>query len=196
VRTAVADGRAELPLDGLELGVDRDQVGDFLGGHPPQRLTHQGLGTHGGEQSLGLQRRQVALGPAGDQLGEQPLQPVHRLHPTLGQLVAAVGQQPQRDQRLVVTKLVQPPAAHRHHRHRVRAGRVGLAGVAGVEHPHPRGQLRRHVDHDLPVGQQPLGQRPACSVRALDRPPAVRPLLPHVAQHQPVPRGVGAEPAG
>jgi hypothetical protein len=106
--------------------------------------------------------------------------PTRCLHPTLGQLITAIRQQPQRDQLLVMTKLVQPPAAHRHHRHRVRVDRVALAGVAGVEHPHPRGQLRRHIDHALPTGQQPLGQWPARSVSALDRPPAVRPLLPHL----------------
>ena len=56
----------------------------------------------------------------------------------------------------------------------VRVDRVGLAALAGGEHPHPRGQLRRHVHHGLAVGDQPLGDVPADAVAALDRPDPVR----------------------
>ena len=38
--------------------------------------------------------------------------------------------------------------------------------MPGVEYPHPGGQLRRHIEHGLPVGQQPGGQRPAGAVGA------------------------------
>jgi hypothetical protein len=135
------------------------------------------------------------LAPPGISSGQQPLQPVHGLHPQVGQLVAAVGEQPQRDQLLVEGELAQPRGTQRHHRHRMRVGGVGLAGVAGVEDPDPGSQLGRHVDHGLALGQQPLRQWPADPVGALDRPPAVRPLLPDVLQHQPVAVAVGREPA-
>jgi hypothetical protein len=44
-------------LDHLELGVDRDEVGQLLGRHPADRLAYQDLGSHGREQPLGLQGR-------------------------------------------------------------------------------------------------------------------------------------------
>jgi hypothetical protein len=124
------------------------------------------------------------------------LQPIDRLHPQVGQLVATIGEQPQRDQFLVVAELVQPRRTHRDHRHRMCVGRVGLAGVTGVEDPHPGSQLGRHVDHHFTVGQQPLRQWAAHTVGTLDRPPTIRPLVPYVPQHQPISGAVGAEPAG
>ena len=47
---------------------------------------------------------------------------------------------------------------------------VGLAVVPGVEQPHPRGQLGRDVHDDLAGLEQPLRQRTARTVGALDRP--------------------------
>jgi hypothetical protein len=117
------------------------------------------------------------------------------LHPPVRQLIATVGQQPQRDQFFVVAELAQPWRAQRHHRNRVRVGGIGFAGIAGVEDPHPRGQLGRHVQHRLTLGEQPLRQRTADTLRALDRPPVVRPLLAHMLDQQPVARRVGAEAA-
>ena len=54
--------------------------------------------------------------------------------------------------------------------------RVGLAAVAGGEHPHLRGQLRRHVKDDLAVMDQAVRQMPADAVAALHRPDPVREL--------------------
>jgi hypothetical protein len=48
--------------------------------------------------------------------------------------------------------------------------RVGLAALAGIEHPHPRRQLRRHVQDGFPVGDQTLGDVPADPGATLDRP--------------------------
>ena len=112
-----------------------------------------------------------------------------------GQLLAAVGQHPQRLELDVVGQHPQPRGADRDHRDRVRVVGVGLAVVAGVEQPGPGRQLRRHVDHVLAVGQQPLRQRPAGAVAALHRPHPVRPRR-DVLAHRGVPGLVGAEPAG
>lgn len=60
--------------------------------------------------------------------------------------------------------------ADRGNRDRVHVMSVGLPAVPGVEHPDPGGQLRRHVNHVLPVRQAPQRSR------AL---PA--PLLPSIA---------------
>jgi len=75
----------------------------------------------------------------------------------------------------------------------VGVGGVGLASLTGGEHPRPRGQLRRHVDDVLPVGQQPEGDVAADAVAALDRPDAVRPGA-HVLAELREPGRVGGEP--
>src|SRR3954452_1274615 len=64
----------------------------------------------------------------------------------------------------------------------------------GVEHPRAGGELGRHVQHPLTVGQQPLGDRPSDPVRALDGPHPTPPLPPD-PQQLPVAAPVGAEPA-
>src|SRR4051794_36869378 len=60
---------------------------------------------------------------------------------------------------------------------RVRVGWVVLAAVTGVEHPHPRRQLRRDVDHWLAVRDEALRELTTDTLRSLDRPPSRRPLL-------------------
>jgi len=71
---------------------------------------------------------------------------------------------------------------------------VGLAVVPGIEQPHPSGQLRRHVHDHLTGLEQPLSQRPAGAVSALDRPHPRRPRL-GVRQHRRVASLVGGEPS-
>ena len=71
---------------------------------------------------------------------------------------------------------------------------VGLAALPGVEHPHPGGQLRRHVQHWFPVAHQPLRQRTPGTVGAFDRPDPGRPL-PHVPDQRLVAAAGGREPA-
>jgi hypothetical protein len=41
--------------------------------------------------------------------------------------------------------------------------------MADRQHPHPGGQLGRHVQDLFAVADQPLGQRPADAVGAFDR---------------------------
>jgi hypothetical protein len=45
-----------------------------------------------------------------------------------------------------------------------------VALLAGGEHPHPRRQLRRHVEHGLAIVHQPVRQMLADAVATLDRP--------------------------
>jgi hypothetical protein len=76
----------------------------------------------------------------------------------------------------------------------VRVVRIGLAVVAGVEQPRAGRELGRHVDHVLAVGQQPLRQRSAGAVAALDRPHPLRPWR-HRLPHRRMAGLVGAEPS-
>ena len=55
------DHRLELGLDLLHLRLDRDQVGQLLGGDPAAGLPGQVPGPHRGQDRLGLQRGQVLL---------------------------------------------------------------------------------------------------------------------------------------
>ena len=91
-------------------------------------------------------------------------------HPTVRQLVAAVGQHPQRLELPIDCQLAQAGCKQRDHRDRVRVQRVGLAVVAGVEEPDPGGELRRDVNDPLTGRDQPLGQRTARAVCSLDSP--------------------------
>jgi len=76
----------------------------------------------------------------------------------------------------------------------VRTGRVSLAAVAGGEHPHLRGQLRRHIDDGLAVVHQAVRQVPADAIAALHRPDPVR-EPPGRGQHFRIPGLVRAIPA-
>jgi hypothetical protein len=98
-------------------------------------------------------RGQVPAGAGGHQFGQQPVQPIERLGPGPGQLVAAVGQQPQHREVLIDDQLAQAAGAQGHHDLGVRVGGVGLAALSGVQHPDPGGELGRHIDDGLTVGQ-------------------------------------------
>ena len=60
-------------------------------------------------------------------------------------------------------------------RHREGVIGVVLVGVPGLQQPHPCGQLRRHVQHPLPGGDQLLRQQAPQPGGALDRPGPRRP---------------------
>jgi hypothetical protein len=79
------------------------------------------------------------------------VQPVDDLGPGAAQLIAAVGEHAHHYQVLLDLDLDQARGAQGHQRHRVRIDLIGLAAIAGGEHPHLRGQLRRHIEHDLAV---------------------------------------------
>ena len=78
-------------------------------------------------------------------------------------------------------------------RDRVGVTGIGRAVVTGVEEPDPGRELGWDV-HDLSAGlEEPLGQGPASTVAAPDRPDPVRSSL-HVHPHRGVASLVGAEP--
>jgi len=84
-------------------------------------------------------------------------------------------QQPQAHQGIVT--------GHREHAGAIQCRQAGrdrvvFAGRAAMPtriHPHPGSQLRRHIQHHLPVSDQPLGQRPARPNTSLHRPAALGP---------------------
>ena len=184
----------ELGLDLLQLRIDGDQVGELLGGHPAAGLAGDVAGPDSGEHRLGLQGGEVSFALAGEQLGEQPLEPVDGLDALAGQLVASVGEHPQRLELTIGGEHAKTRSAHGDDRDRVRVQGVGLAVVAGVEEPDPGGQLGRDIEDPFAGLDQPLGQRTAGAVGSLDRPDPVRPG-PDIASHRGISRVVGGEPA-
>jgi hypothetical protein len=102
--------------------------------------------------------------------------PVQGLRPGPGDLVPAVAQQPQHHQARVGGQLPQPRVPQRDHDDGMCVGGIGFAPLAGVKHPRPGGQLRRHIQHSLTIGKQPLGHRAPDPVRAFNRPDPLRPL--------------------
>ena len=138
---------------------------------PAAGLAGDVAGADRGEHRLGLTGGDVLLRLSREQFGQQPLEPVDGLDPAPGQLLAAVGQHPQRLELAVERQHPQACGADRDHRDRVRVVGVGLAVVAGVEQPDPGRELGRHVDDVLAVGS---------SSRCASGRPA--PLLPSTAQ--------------
>nr|WP_204296755.1 hypothetical protein [Actinoplanes capillaceus] len=88
------------------------------------------------------------------------MQPRDDLGAGAAELVAAVNEQPQCHGGVVDGDAVG-------------IDRVGLAALAGGEHPGAGGQFRRDVKDGLAVGDQALGDVPADTVAARDRPDPV-----------------------
>jgi hypothetical protein len=95
---------------------------------------------------------------------------------------------------LVVDQRAQPCHAGADQRDGVCIGGVGLAALPGGEHSRPGGQLWWDIHDLLAIGQQPVGDVPADSLAALDRPDPVRPP-PGVRLHRGVAVAVGVEAA-
>jgi hypothetical protein len=126
--------------------------------------------------------------------GQQPVQLADHPGAILTQRTAAVGQDPQHRQLLVISHRAQPGHPGRGQRHRMRVGGVGLAALPGGEHPGARRQLGRHVHDVLAVGDQPQGDVRADALASLDRPGPLRPV-PHRGHHRGVARCMSAIPA-
>ncbi|WP_089298807.1 hypothetical protein [Actinoplanes regularis] len=75
----------------------------------------------------------------------------------------------------------------------VRVDRVGLAVLTGGEHPGPGRQLGGHVEDGFAVGDQALGDVPADTAAALDRPDPIG-VLAAGGEYGLVTIAVGAEP--
>ena len=110
------------------------------------------------------------LALAGDQLGQQPLEPVHGLDPQPGQLVAPVGEHPQCLELTVPGQHAQVLGADRDDRDGVGVAGIGLAVVTGVEEPDPGRELGRDIDDVLARLEESLRQWTS------------GPLLPSIAQ--------------
>jgi hypothetical protein len=117
----------------------------------------------------------VTSGTGGDQVDQQPVEPVDGLGAHGDQVLAAVGQQVQHDRVVLDADLPQPRRTLGGDRDRDRIVGVGLAAVAGRQHPDPGGELGRHVHHPLAVSDQLLGHGSADPVGTLDRPAPLRP---------------------
>ena len=78
----------------FSFGVEGDQVGDLLGGHPTAGLAGDVTRPDGGQHGLGLGGGQVAFALARQQFAQKSLQPVDGLDPLVGEFVAAVGEHP------------------------------------------------------------------------------------------------------
>ena len=87
---------------------------------------------------------------------------------------AAVDQDPQHRELLIVNDRPQPTHPGADQRHRVRVGGVGFAALTGGEHPGARGQFRWHVDHLLTIGEQPVRDVFTDPVAALRSPTSAR----------------------
>lgn len=89
------DEGPDLLLAGPDLAVDAFQLSDQLGREAPAGLADDVAGPGGRDQGTGLCRGQELLGPAGEQSGQQPVDPVDGLGPGPAELVAPVSQQAQ-----------------------------------------------------------------------------------------------------
>ena len=96
---------------------------------------------------------------------------------------AAVDQNPQDRELLVVDHRPKPAHPGSDQGNGVGVGGVGLAALPGHEHPSTCRQLGRDVDNFLAVGREPVGDVLAEAGTALDRPDPPRPPL-RVAQHR------------
>jgi transposase len=91
------DQLGEFLLRDLDLLVDDDQFVDQLRRQPAAGLADHVTRPDAGEQGAGLLGGQVFLRAAGDEFEQQGVQPVDDVGAGTAELVAAVGQQPQRD---------------------------------------------------------------------------------------------------
>ena len=151
----------------------------------------------------GLNRREDPLRLAGgdvplrlpwNEFGQWPVQPVGSCTRGLAQLIAAVGQPPQRLELRVAGQHPKASGAEA-------TTATACASCASVLRSCPvsscraRGrELRRHVHHVLTIGQQPLRQGTARAVAALHRPHPLG-VGGDVISHRRVPDLARGEPA-
>jgi hypothetical protein len=83
------DQDPDLFLASPDLAVDAFQLGDQFGNKPPAGLAGDVTRPADRDQGTGLRRGQELLGPAGEQLQQQPVDPVDGLGSCPAQLVAA-----------------------------------------------------------------------------------------------------------
>ena len=118
-----------------------------------------------------LRREQAGQAPSGHH-GQHGVQPTDRLGAPGGEIVMAFRQQAQHRRVGLGGDDTEVAVAHPHNRRRASIVTVVLVRASVVKEPHPRRELRWHVDDPLTVSDQPLRELPADASRALDRPPS------------------------
>ena len=130
---------------------------------------------------------------ARDQVAEHRVQPAGDLVAGPGQVPVPLGPDLQHGGVIVGGHVPPDLRPQRRDRHRQGVVRVVLVGVPGLQQPHPGGQLRRHIQHLLPGGDQLLGQQVPQPGGAFHRPgplaarPPPRPAAvpPGMGRHAP-----------
>jgi hypothetical protein len=150
-------------LDGLAMPLDRRRISRLDLGQQRSRL--------GGDQFL--------ADAAGQQLGDEGVQPAALLVPPAGHVGVPFRQQPADRHVIGRAHHRQRRRVQRGQRHRAGVVRIGLGRLTGPQHPHPRGQRGGHIDHRLAGGHQLLGEQVAQPAGALHRPrPSPRTIGP------------------
>ena len=155
----------------LDLGLDRDQLGELLRRDASAGLPGDVPRPDGGEHGLGLAGGDVLrfACPGRSSASSAWSRPTVWTR----RRVRASRRSVSIRKRLELTVELQHPqglGAHRDHRDRVRIVGVGLAVVTGVEEPHPGSELGRDVNDTLAGLQEALRQRASGAVGALDQP--------------------------
>src|SRR6266566_9817034 len=174
-RPARGDGiRTASPVLG-EHPVDPPQVGDQRPSHELALEVDRGLGTDPAEQPRRGRGGELRRRAAGAQIAEQPVEPVDDAAALPGELVAAVRQEPQHGRVVLGADAAQPGLTHGNPSDAPRVEGVGLAPVATIEEAGPGGQRRRHVQHGLVGGDEPLGEEVSQPRRPFDGPGPIWP---------------------
>src|SRR5215212_4247696 len=112
------------------------------------------------------------------------MEPVDRAAAFGGQLVAAVGEQPQDGAVVVGSHGREVVAVLGDDRDAAGVDAVALAPMAALEHAGAGGQRRWNIDDALAGGDEPLGQQPAEASGAFNRPASLRPARGPCAQRR------------
>jgi hypothetical protein len=130
-----------------QLTIDAAQVLQMLQG---QQVTGRGnrvSGMHGREEPLGPIRRDFLSDSAGNQLGQQRVQPTRRRSARTSQLLVALRQQPQHGRMISTLHDPQTRRPHRRDGNRIPIVRVVLVRPARPQHPHTSRQRRGNIDN-------------------------------------------------
>src|SRR5829696_1319415 len=112
------------------------------------------------------------------------MEPVDRAAALGGQLVAAVGEQPQDGAVVVGSHGREVVAVLGDDRDAAGVDAVALAPMAALEHAGAGGQRRWNIDDALAGGDEPLGQQPTEASGAFNRPASLRPARGPCAQRR------------
>lgn len=107
---------------------------------------------------------------AGGELQQQGVEPVGLGRAPLGEVAVAFGGQRQRGGVIPDRDGPQRRVSQRADGNRAGVVAVGLVRAAGAQHPHPRRQAGRHIEHRLARGHELLGDQQTETAGGLDGP--------------------------